>query len=94
MSEELFDVILLLGLLVIMLIVLKNTAVRLKSDWSASKVDSQVWGILGGGVSGGNGHFTGSYATHVRFKGTLSYIPRLRMYPTKYTTGGLMRIRF
>ena len=30
---------------------------------------SDVWGYAGGGVNGGAGQFTGSYATDVRFKG-------------------------
>ncbi len=39
-----------------------------------TRFHSQVWGNIGGGVSGGNGHSTGSYATHVRFKGN-TFLP-------------------
>ena len=43
---------------------------NLRFDSSAiTRFDSQLWGNTGGGIAGGIGHFSGSYATHVRFKG-------------------------
>jgi Right handed beta helix region len=48
---------------------------NLRFDYSDTTwFHSQVWGNMGGGVGGGNGHFTGSYATHVRFKGN-TFLP-------------------
>jgi hypothetical protein len=43
---------------------------NLRFDYSEiTQFHSQLWGNIGGGVSGGADHFTGSRATHVRFKG-------------------------
>ena len=48
---------------------------NLRFDSSAiTRFHSQVWGNVGGGVWGGSGHHTGSYATHVRFKGN-TFLP-------------------
>src|SRR5688572_15278127 len=44
-----------------------------------TRFHSEVWGYEGGGVFGGAGHFTGSYATHVRFKGN-TFVNSRSMY--------------